>query len=558
MMPSSSDDDDDPAVREIDLYLAKGLAEKLLLFQYPVRPSNTTYDNTPHLASRIKPIHQKVELELGIDTNSLTYCYPRGEQIAYAVDRNELGSNQKTHFSSSVMDRQRLSSVKATDDNTKYAAAIYSNNTIHITPIKGIYQLHPSFRYFDKAEENNIKAAVALTLPKDDSQTEDEQEDAKPVQLRFAKGESHKKKNHKVSNLEEKWVETQFYQPHDRRAIMERNLLLCHQADFESPEFTVTSRDYLKILSPLEQQGVESPADLPHGVLSLLKLKGMNLSDQIKALLITAKVLQFTQLCTLLGGGMDNGAVLTALSQYAMLVQGCWVVKSSILYPEGSKSHISGLDGQKLWSSRDYVMFCFNRKRVLSRKEVASNTRLPTEELREVLEQMGKQRPAQGWEFMLNTDNEFLKGHPEECLNQLSIWKQRYKEIAESLNLSEEFLESDWNESNFPGLFPGIVRKFGSRRRVPSQCSRHVSEGDKNKSKNRHRTKSQRSQDELLSPNEVKDEDFCPMRNDSIIEDGLSQTSLSLNITTQLKTHKLAEEPSKLIPQKKSKEERKT
>ena len=551
-MLSSSDDEDDPVVREIDMYLAKGLAEKLLLFQYPVRPSTASYDFTPHLAARIKPIQQKVELELGIDTNSSTYCYPRGEQIAHAVDGDD---DQKQHFPANVMDRQCLSSVKATEDSSKYAAAIYCNNAIHITPIKGIFQLHPAFTYFDKAEENQKKAAAALSTNDDEGQVDEG--DAKPVQLRFGKGQNQKKKDEVSKPAEEKWIETHFYQPQDRRAVMERNLLLCHQDDFESPEFTVTSRDYLKILSPSEQQGAESPADLPHGVLSLLKLKGMNLTDQIKALLITAKVLQFTQLCALLGGGMDISAVLTGLTQYAMLVQGCWVVKSNILYPEGTKSHVSGLDAAKLWPSRDYVMFCFNRKRVLSRKEVASNTRLPTEELREVLEQIGKQRPAQGWEFMLNTDNEFLKGHPEDCLNQLSLWKQRYKELVESLHLSEEFSEADWNENNFPGLFPGATRKVGtSRRRMPSQNPGVGSENEKPKIKSRRRTKSQSSQDGFNTPVEIKDENISPLRNiNSSNEPRLNaayDSSVS-NVGTSQKSqknqpHKLLQKNSKSSP----------
>ena len=72
IMNSSSDDDDDPVVKEIDMYLAKGLAEKLFLFQYPVRPSSATYDFTPHFGARIKPQQQKVELELGIDTQMRT------------------------------------------------------------------------------------------------------------------------------------------------------------------------------------------------------------------------------------------------------------------------------------------------------------------------------------------------------------------------------------------------------------------------------------------------------------------------------------------------------
>ncbi|KAF6272456.1 RNA polymerase III subunit E [Rhinolophus ferrumequinum] len=54
-----ANEEDDPVVQEIDVYLAKSLAEKLYLFQYPVRPASMTYDDIPHLAARIKPKQQK-------------------------------------------------------------------------------------------------------------------------------------------------------------------------------------------------------------------------------------------------------------------------------------------------------------------------------------------------------------------------------------------------------------------------------------------------------------------------------------------------------------------
>lgn len=36
------------------------------------------------------------------------------------------------------------------------------SGALHITPVKGILQLRPGFNYFDKAEENQKKAAAAL------------------------------------------------------------------------------------------------------------------------------------------------------------------------------------------------------------------------------------------------------------------------------------------------------------------------------------------------------------------------------------------------------------
>ncbi|KAI2577604.1 RNA polymerase III subunit E [Homo sapiens] len=54
-----ANEEDDPVVQEIDVYLAKSLAEKLYLFQYPVRPASMTYDDIPHLSAKIKPKQQK-------------------------------------------------------------------------------------------------------------------------------------------------------------------------------------------------------------------------------------------------------------------------------------------------------------------------------------------------------------------------------------------------------------------------------------------------------------------------------------------------------------------
>ena len=38
----------------------KKLHYPLFYFQYPVRPASLTYDNAPHLATRMKPVQQKV------------------------------------------------------------------------------------------------------------------------------------------------------------------------------------------------------------------------------------------------------------------------------------------------------------------------------------------------------------------------------------------------------------------------------------------------------------------------------------------------------------------
>ncbi|XP_015759588.1 PREDICTED: DNA-directed RNA polymerase III subunit RPC5-like [Acropora digitifera] len=127
----ADDEEDDPVVAEVDVYLAQALAENLYLFQYPIRPADITYDNVPHIGARIKPQQQKVEIELSINTNSANYYIPRGEQIAHDVDGSAPpSSSRETFFASDRMDKQVLTSSLATEDASCYTVGLLRNGMI--------------------------------------------------------------------------------------------------------------------------------------------------------------------------------------------------------------------------------------------------------------------------------------------------------------------------------------------------------------------------------------------------------------------------------------------
>ena len=60
------DEEEDPVVQEVDVYLSQQLTSSLYLLQYPVRPGNMKYDDLPHLGARIKPLQEKVTRNLMI------------------------------------------------------------------------------------------------------------------------------------------------------------------------------------------------------------------------------------------------------------------------------------------------------------------------------------------------------------------------------------------------------------------------------------------------------------------------------------------------------------
>lgn len=71
---------------QVPVFLSKTLAEKLFIFQYPLRSTREGYDNTTFLKTSIKPENQEVQLEVSLDTENVNYDHSKGEQIVINVD----------------------------------------------------------------------------------------------------------------------------------------------------------------------------------------------------------------------------------------------------------------------------------------------------------------------------------------------------------------------------------------------------------------------------------------------------------------------------------------
>ena len=71
---------------------------------------------------------------------------------------------------------------------------------------------------------------------------------------------------------------------------------------------------------------------------------------------VAAKLLQFSQLATLLEMNADTASLLRIVQQVAVLVQGNWVVRSDVLYPKDTSSDISGVPAEFMCRGRDYIV----------------------------------------------------------------------------------------------------------------------------------------------------------------------------------------------------------
>ncbi|NXX80343.1 RPC5 polymerase, partial [Urocolius indicus] len=483
-----ANEEDDPIIQEIDVFLARSLLEKLYLFQYPIRPASMTYDDVTHLSAKIKPKQQKVELEMAIDTLNPNYCRSKGEQIALNVDGT--CTDETSTYSSKLMDKQTFCSSQAASNVSRYAAAVYKKGELHLTPLHGILQLRPSFTYLDKADAKHREREAANEGG--DSSQDEAEDDVKQITVRFSRPESEQARQRRVQSYEflqkrqaeEHWVHLHYYGLKDSRSEHERQYLFSQGHGLaENTELIKSPSEYLMMLMPPSVEEENDKPVAPSNVLSMAQLRTLPLADQIKILMKNVKVMPFANLMSLLGSGTDSTAVLRCIQQVAMLVQGNWVVKSDVLYPKDTSSPHSGVPAEVLCRGRDFVMWKFTQDRWVVRKEVAAVTKLCPEDVKDFLEHMSVARINKGWEFMLPYDEDFVKKHPDIVQRQHMLWMGIQAKLEKVYNLLKEHLtpKKQETQSSRPSLVSGEQRVNMAKAKVKQNYGQLEKEFQKQK-----------------------------------------------------------------------------
>eukprot|EP00066_Takifugu_rubripes_P010721 XP_003978772.1 PREDICTED: DNA-directed RNA polymerase III subunit RPC5 [Takifugu rubripes] len=513
----ASGDEDDPIIEEIDVYLAKSLADKLYLFQYPVRPSSMTYDDVNHLSAKIKPKQQRVELEMAIDATSPNYCRSKGEQIALNVDG--AAYDETNSYSTKMMDKQTFSSIQATTNTSRYAAAVFHKGELHITPLTGILQMRPSFSYLDKAD-SKTREREAANEGGDSSQDEAEEE-AKAITVRFSRPESEQARQRRIQSYEflqkkqaeEPWIHLQYHGVKDGRSEHERQYLFCQSADAsENSELVKTPKEYLSMLMPpLAEEKVVKPVG-PSNVLSMAQLRTLPLVDQVKTLMKNVKVIQFANLMGLLASGTDSTSVLRCIQQVALLVQGNWVVKSDVLYPKNTCSPHSGVPAEVLCRGRDFVMWRFTLERSLMRKEAAAVIKLPPEDVKDFLEQVAAPRVNRGWEFLLPTDEDFIRKHPDVAHRQQMLWVGIQSKLEKVFDFSKEDFVPKTSPQPEPEQISGEQRLKAAQERAQKNQAALQKDLDARRAGGAARIKQEAVSDREDEPMDTS----CPIPNGSV------------------------------------------
>merc|ERR1719383_1211466 len=312
---------------------------------------------------------------------------------------------------------------------------------LHLTPLHGITQLRPSYEYLDRADVLKAKKETD-----GHSTEEEEEEEAQQVTVRFARGGPRGAAARNASSWrrlqkkleEESWISnirwrgkmtSEELKERLEKKMEPRDALKAEESDLSKPP-----TDYLKSLQPLGMEDKEKVAPaMPSNVLSLLELKDLSTSDALLALLTNAKVMRFTQILQLLPPQKTSTTateILRLLQQIAVVIRGCWVVKSEILYPDKFCSRHSGVAASLLCRGRDYMLWKFTQSRNVIRKDIQSTTKLPADDILEMLNGVALMRHGHGWSFRLEQDVEFGNKYPDIIAKQNAFWDHKVKALV--------------------------------------------------------------------------------------------------------------------------------
>jgi len=448
---------EDEVVREFDVCLAKSLCDKLHVLQYPVCKQNRTYSHDQRLVARVKPKHKKLEVEVLLDTSSPNYDQSKGEQIAINVDGSSTASiAEGSTYDSSVMDTQVLSSSCIPHKGKRFAVACLSNSQVHLTPVAEIMQMRPNFKYMDKAENRAAHAAHLKSMAESGNSSQDEADDAKAVNVRFKGAETEAARtarersyaSYEKSLFEEKWIAASIHPVDDKYSQKELHQLISSAAGglyldendgASCHEMCQSSVEYLQNIVP-HYVACEVDSDVcPANVLSLSKVRTMALPEQLKALMKSVKIIYFSHLMTLLPGSPDPNSVVRSLQSYAVLVQSCWVVKSEILYPAKTLTPISGMPAETVCRARDFILCLFSNSDFLERGTVTKMVKLPSDEVKAILDDIAVMKAGLGWHLRLPPDYSFKMQYPDVYERQAMLWSARFKQLSDQLNISSSF-----------------------------------------------------------------------------------------------------------------------
>lgn len=382
------EDEDDVIVREIDVYYTPSVDPntQLYVMQYPLRPCWRPYELDERCKEvRVKPESTEVEVDLSIDD---TKNYD--PDIASRLN----------------MKKQTLSSSWSPPPATGYAVGVLIGNKLHLNPIHAVVQLRPSMDYLSSGNSKGKKKATS---------GEDSNE-GKPLGLPKKQSKQMSSGNEQKPDVEESWIPLKYHG--SKSDLSSRYLQNMVAPESSTIEFAMSPYDYMSSLCP----GISNNNIKLNGP-SRRVLLSLPLEERIKRLFLEGPPIhRFAALRHLIPNDSIED-LLIVLQEYGQLVQGLWVPKTSLLFPNPKPTEKVKL------AARDYILLLFSKSLVVTPSEL--NVPMKPLILKSFLNIFAVERPSfKDWKFKENVDTLFVELYPDIVRKQEQAWEVMGKNIS--------------------------------------------------------------------------------------------------------------------------------
>ena len=249
------EDEEDPIIRNIDVFISPELSRTLHLLQFPIQPDNSISKavTTTPIEAKLRPKHNMLELEYSIPNMALGgghhHAHHQGDSIHHLT--------QRTFTSNAITPVTHMALAKL--DKT--------GERLDIIPLQtNVLQMRPSFKHLhnhDEEENNNDASAAQANVDKEATTTNNNSNSCnrqKPIM--FLKKESERGAiarrnsyaNKRASEESEEWIELDIHGSSSVRKDMLRKVSCTnhhHRAPIRLAE-TVTDGGYVRSLNYME------------------------------------------------------------------------------------------------------------------------------------------------------------------------------------------------------------------------------------------------------------------------------------------------------------------
>mmetsp|Transcript_27027 Transcript_27027/g.46101 ORF Transcript_27027/g.46101 Transcript_27027/m.46101 type:complete len:559 (+) Transcript_27027:57-1733(+) len=221
------EDENDPIVRTIDVFISPQLSNTLHLLQFPIQPAAAStkqhhsgrqrysHNSTTPAEARFRPMHNMLELE---------YPIPSSAQAGRRQLPDKMCLSQRVYASNSVAPVTHMALAKLNREGTR----------LNVVPLqKHVLQMRPSFRHLHDEEDEDPNNANASAAAADDS-NESSGRPRRQRPIMYQKKESERaeriKRNSyaykRASEESEEWIDLGVHGSHGKWSSLRKDAML--------------------------------------------------------------------------------------------------------------------------------------------------------------------------------------------------------------------------------------------------------------------------------------------------------------------------------------------